>query len=141
MLTVTSYLMWKGCSYEEVKERGKEALRSFGLERQENVKNRKPSGGQKRKLLVTTVINCETSVIFLGEPITGLDYISRRELWALLNFSVSLGFFLSTFTSDLIESWAFSGMLAPFLDAILPDYCPIYYIPYSFRYLSNLSPT
>ncbi|MGC8645802.1 MAG: ABC transporter ATP-binding protein [Thermoplasmata archaeon] len=83
--TVTSYLMWRGYSFREAKERGKEALRSLGLEEQENVKSRKLSGGQKRKLLVATVISCDASVVFLDEPTTGLDYISRKELWTLLD--------------------------------------------------------
>ncbi|MEL9915140.1 MAG: ABC transporter ATP-binding protein, partial [Thermoplasmatales archaeon] len=44
--TVTSYLMWRGYSYREAKERAKEALRSLDLEKQEKVKSRKLSGGQ-----------------------------------------------------------------------------------------------
>ncbi|MEM1613752.1 MAG: ABC transporter ATP-binding protein, partial [Thermoplasmatales archaeon] len=82
--TVTSYLMWRGYSYREAKERAKEALRSLDLEKQEKVKSRKLSGGQKRKLMVATVISSEASIIFLDEPTTGLDYVSRKELWGIL---------------------------------------------------------
>ncbi|MEM0141549.1 MAG: ABC transporter ATP-binding protein [Thermoplasmatales archaeon] len=82
--TVTSYLMWRGYSYRNAKERAKEALRSLGLEEQENIKSRKLSGGQKRKLMVATVISSEAGIIFLDEPTTGLDYISRKELWEIL---------------------------------------------------------
>ncbi len=82
--TVTSYLMWRGYSYREAKQLGMDALRSMGLENLENQKNRKLSGGQKRKLMVATVIASEASIIFLDEPTTGLDYISRKELWEIL---------------------------------------------------------
>jgi ABC-2 type transport system ATP-binding protein len=83
--TVLSYLMWRGYSYREAKEKGKDALRSLGLGNVENEKNRKLSGGQKRKVLVATVIACEAPLIFLDEPTTGLDYLSRKELWGLLS--------------------------------------------------------
>ncbi len=82
--TVTSYLMWRGYTYNQAKQLGLDALRSMGLENLENQKNRKLSGGQKRKLMVATVIASEASIIFLDEPTTGLDYISRKELWEIL---------------------------------------------------------
>ncbi len=82
--TVSSYLMWRGLSYRESRERGKEVLRSLGLESVENEKNRKLSGGMKRKVLVATVISSDAPIIFLDEPTTGLDYISRKELWEIL---------------------------------------------------------
>ncbi len=83
--TVLSYLMWRGYSYREAKEKGKDALRSLGLGEVENEKNRKLSGGQKRKVLVATVIASDAPLIFLDEPTTGLDYLSRKELWDLLS--------------------------------------------------------
>lgn len=83
--TVLSYLMWRGYSYREAKEKGKDSLRSLGLETVENEKNRKLSGGQKRKVLVATVISSEAPLIFLDEPTTGLDYLSRKEFWELLS--------------------------------------------------------
>jgi ABC-2 type transport system ATP-binding protein len=83
--TVSSYLMWRGYSYRESNEKGKEALRELGLEGKEGQKSRKLSGGQKRKLMVATVIASEAPVIFLDEPTTGLDYLSRKELWQLLS--------------------------------------------------------
>ena len=83
--TVSSYLMWRGYSYRESKEKAKEALRELGLEGKEGQKSRKLSGGQKRKLMVATVISSEAPVVFLDEPTTGLDYISRKDLWQLLS--------------------------------------------------------
>ena len=83
--TVLSYLMWRGLSYREAREKGIEALRTLGLDDVENEKNRKLSGGQKRKVLVATVLASEAPLIFLDEPTTGLDYLSRKELWSLLS--------------------------------------------------------
>ena len=42
------------------------------------------SGGTKRKVLIATVTASEAEIIFLDEPTTGLDPISRRELWDIL---------------------------------------------------------
>jgi ABC-2 type transport system ATP-binding protein len=83
--TVSSYLMWRGYSYRESNEKAKEALRELGLEGKEGQKSRKLSGGQKRKLMVATVISSEAPIVFLDEPTTGLDYLSRKELWQLLS--------------------------------------------------------
>jgi len=46
--------------------------------------NRMLSGGMKRKVLVATVLSSEAEIIFLDEPTTGLDPISRREFWEIL---------------------------------------------------------
>jgi ABC-2 type transport system ATP-binding protein len=82
--TVSSYLMWRGVSYGDAKRRAREALAKVGLERYENSLNRLLSGGAKRKVLVATILASEAEIIFLDEPTTGLDPISRRELWRIL---------------------------------------------------------
>lgn len=55
-------------------------------------------------------------------------------------FSISLGFLLSTFTTDVIQSWAFTGIVSTILSALPPVYYPITYIPLPFRYFAYLSP-
>ena len=53
--------------------------------RYESVWTRRLSGGTQRKVLLATVTAAsEADVIFLDEPTTGLDPISRRELWEIL---------------------------------------------------------
>ncbi|MGC9122684.1 MAG: ABC transporter ATP-binding protein [Thermoplasmata archaeon] len=79
--SVQTYLMWRGYSYRESKEIAYEYLNVVGLKGLENVKNRKLSGGQKRKVLIASVLASDAPIIFLDEPTTGLDYISRKELW------------------------------------------------------------
>ncbi len=82
--TVLSYLLWRGMSYREAKERAVEALAKLSLEKSADVLNRQLSGGTKRKVMIATVIASEADVVFLDEPTTGLDPISRKELWGLL---------------------------------------------------------
>jgi ABC-2 type transport system ATP-binding protein len=82
--TVLSYLLWRGLGYGEASKRSVEALARVGLESQKDVLNRHLSGGMKRKVLVATVLSSEADIIFLDEPTTGLDPISRQELWRFL---------------------------------------------------------
>jgi ABC-2 type transport system ATP-binding protein len=84
MQTVSSYLLWRGFDYNEAKSRAFETLAKLGLERSANSLNRTLSGGMRRKVLVATVLASEAEIIFLDEPTTGLDPISRREFWDLL---------------------------------------------------------
>jgi ABC-2 type transport system permease protein len=55
--------------------------------------------------------------------------------------SVTLGFTLSTFSSDIVQSYAFSGLVSAIFTTLSPVYYPITYIPLPFRYLAYLSPT
>ncbi len=82
--TVLSYLLWRGVGYREASTKAVEALSMVGLQNQVNELNRKLSGGTRRKVLVATVLSSDADIIFLDEPTTGLDPISRRELWKLL---------------------------------------------------------
>ncbi len=63
------------------------------------------------------------------------------DMATIFTFAVSLGFFLSTISTDIIQTWAFSGILAPILTTIPPVYYPISYIPLPYRYLAYISPT
>jgi ABC-2 type transport system ATP-binding protein len=82
---VFSYLLYRGFPYSEAKERAVKSLKQLGLQKYTNKLSRLLSGGTKRKVMVATVLASEARVIFLDEPTTGLDPISRRELWQLLN--------------------------------------------------------
>lgn len=82
--TVFSYLLWRGFDYGEAKQRAYQALEKLGLTQSSNAMNRSLSGGMRRKVMVATVLSSEAEVIFLDEPTTGLDPISRREFWGTL---------------------------------------------------------
>ena len=55
--------------------------------------------------------------------------------------SIMLGYTLSTFSSDIVQSFAFSRLISTLFSTIPPVYYPITYIPLPFRYVAYLSPT
>ncbi|MDD1672833.1 MAG: ABC transporter ATP-binding protein [Methanomicrobiales archaeon] len=82
--TVQSYLLWRGFGYAEAKQRAHESLERLGFSGNSNTLNRMLSGGMKRKVLVAMILSSEAEIIFLDEPTTGLDPISRKEFWEVL---------------------------------------------------------
>jgi ABC-2 type transport system permease protein len=55
--------------------------------------------------------------------------------------SVAIGFMLSTFSSDVVQSYAFSRLLSLLFATLPPVYYPITYVPAPYNYLAYLSPT
>ncbi len=55
--------------------------------------------------------------------------------------SVAIGFMLSTFSSDVVQSYAFSRLLSLLFTTLPPVYYPITLMPYPLNYLALLSPT
>jgi ABC-2 type transport system ATP-binding protein len=82
--TILSYLLWRGYTYREAARLADESLKKLDLQEYANVLTSKLSGGTKRKVLIAMVMASEAEIIFLDEPTTGLDPISRRELWEIL---------------------------------------------------------
>lgn len=56
-------------------------LQKMRLQKYRNVQVRHYSGGTKRKLLAAMAMIGDPSLVFLDEPTTGVDPISRRFLW------------------------------------------------------------
>ena len=101
--TVLSYLLWRGYGYGEAKRLADESLAKLGLQEYADVLTSRLSGGTKRKVLIATVMASEADVIFLDEPTTGLDPISRRELWDILR-ALGKGRFIFLTTHYLEEA-------------------------------------
>jgi len=59
-------------------------LKEVDLEQKKEDKVINLSGGQKRKLCIAIAIIGDPKYIFLDEPTTGLDPLSRRKVWELL---------------------------------------------------------
>ncbi len=78
-----------GLSEDEVSARVKEAMELAGLD-YEKYKDKSPfdlSGGQKRKAAIAGVLALKPKILFMDEPIAGLDPISRD---ALMDMTVKL---------------------------------------------------
>lgn len=61
-----------------------EAIARVGLEEKTHSRLKTLSGGQKQRVAVATAIAGAPELLFLDEPTTGLDPVSRRELWEIL---------------------------------------------------------
>jgi ABC-2 type transport system ATP-binding protein len=105
--TVMSYLLWRGYHYRQAKQLASESLKKLNIDQYANILNSKLSGGTKRKVLIATVTASEADIIFLDEPTTGLDPISRRDLWEILRELGKFRFiFLTTHYLDEAEQLA-----------------------------------
>ncbi len=62
-------------------------------------------------------------------------------LLLMFAISVAIGFMLSTFSSDVVQSYAFSRLLSLLFATLPPVYYPISYVPTPYNYLAYLSPT
>jgi ABC-2 type transport system ATP-binding protein len=82
--TIMSYLLWRGYPYKQANQLAVDSLQKFKISKYANILNSNLSGGTRRKVLISTITASEAQIIFLDEPTTGLDPISRRELWDIL---------------------------------------------------------
>jgi len=78
--------------------------------------------------------------IYLNPSITQTAILSI-VLLLMFAISVAIGFMLSTFSSDVVQSYAFSRLLSLLFATLPPVYYPISYVPLPYRYIAYLSPT
>ena len=71
--------------------RPEDAIRLVALEDKQDAWVKKLSGGQKQRLAVATAIIGDADLIFLDEPTTGLDPVSRRQLWDIIQSLLERG--------------------------------------------------
>ena len=79
-----------------------EVLDLVGLTEQADVRSRKLSGGQLRRLDFALALVGDPELIFLDEPTTGFDPAARREAWSMIEGLKALGktVFLTTHYMD-----------------------------------------
>ncbi len=83
--SILSYLLYRGMGIGEANRRIARVLGQLGIKKHADTLTRMLSGGMKRKVLLATVLASEARILFVDEPTTGLDPISRAELWDVLN--------------------------------------------------------
>lgn len=76
----------KGFNEEEARSCAKEALSTVGIE--ENKYDNSPfelSGGEKKRVAIAGILAMKPDVIILDEPAAGLDPITRKNIFNMLN--------------------------------------------------------
>lgn len=81
---VKMYLVGRGFSYISSTEEANRALDAIGLREFKNTPTDTLSGGMKRKVFVAMALASNADVVFLDEPTTGLDPLSRMEVWSAI---------------------------------------------------------
>jgi ATP-binding cassette subfamily A (ABC1) protein 3 len=79
------YAGLKGVPYRQIKKAVNELIAEIGLEEKRNFPSGALSGGQKRKLCLAMAFVGGSDVIFLDEPTSGMDPVTRRGVWDFLN--------------------------------------------------------
>jgi len=93
-----------GASTRQARARADELIDTFGLV---DAADRRPvtySGGMRRRLDLAASLIGRPEVLFLDEPTTGLDPISRSEVWALVEKLAVDGTTVILTTQDLMEA-------------------------------------
>ena len=88
-MTMNEIMEYQGRLYympiKKIRERSEELLEFCGLIDYRKRTVRKLSGGMKRKLMVCRALLTEPEILFLDEPTTGVDPVSRVEFWDMLD--------------------------------------------------------
>ena len=85
-LTVRENLEFFATLFGTTVDEGYDSIRAIysQIERFENRKAGALSGGMKQKLALSCALVHQPSVLFLDEPTTGVDPVSRKEFWEML---------------------------------------------------------
>ena len=117
-LTVREHLLFfarmKGVGMGDERKHVDDSLRDYGLLSVATRMAGNLSGGMKRRLCVAIALVGGSRVVFLDEPTTGLDPVSKRQLWSIISGSKAGRSIILT-THDLFEAEVLSqriGMMA-----------------------------
>ncbi|KAK3739416.1 hypothetical protein RRG08_051285 [Elysia crispata] len=79
--TLYFHARMKGFRAAQIKLMARELLDKLGLEKFSNVIVHKYSGGTKRKLALAVALLGDPPILYLDEPTTGMDAVTRRLAW------------------------------------------------------------
>ncbi len=74
----------KGVPQIDIHTTSEELLRSVGLYDVRNARAASFSGGMKRRLSVAISAIGDPKIMFMDEPTTGMDPVSRKDVWKLI---------------------------------------------------------
>ena len=75
----------RGVARSDMAERSRRLLEFSGLTEFEKRQAQFLSGGMKQKLALAATLISEPDMLFLDEPTTGVDPVSRREFWRIIS--------------------------------------------------------
>ena len=114
-LTVDENLAFSGGAYglgrDRLAQRAAELLQRTGLERARDRLGGQLSGGMRQKLALAMALLHEPDLLVLDEPTTGVDPVSRTELWRLLARAAAGGATVVIATVYLDEAARAAGVL------------------------------
>jgi ABC-type multidrug transport system, ATPase component len=93
---IMTYLMWRGYGIRDARSRALSVIKDVGIYKEKDKHIENLSGGTRRKVLVGCVLASEAEIVFMDEPTTGLDLISRTSFWETLGRLKKDRFFLLT---------------------------------------------
>lgn len=100
-----------GLPEREIEKRVEKALRTMKLSGLEDKSPHLLSGGQKKRLAIAGVLAMKPDCILLDEPLSGLDYPSRKSLLSELSKLKSRGYTLIITCTNLEDVWSLADRL------------------------------
>jgi ABC-2 type transport system ATP-binding protein len=85
------FSLLRGMTKQKAKETSERALKAVELWELRNRTCATLSGGEKKRAIIAAALASEAEVLLLDEPISGLDAIARRKVWAALREMVEQG--------------------------------------------------
>ena len=96
-----------------------ELIELVGLTEQRDVRSKKLSGGQRRRLDLAIALAGDPELIFLDEPTTGFDPSARRGAWSMVRELARLGKTVLLTTHFMDEAQALADRIAVIVDGLI----------------------
>ena len=81
---ITLFAGLKGVPEADLQAEIEKRLEAVALLGEANSRSKTFSGGMKRRLSLVIALTGDPAMVLLDEPTTGMDPVSRREVWTLL---------------------------------------------------------